>query len=117
MIRTKIDTIQNELKIIQPDLADKEHNQALIQRKVELSQGTYGAFLNKYEEIRIAESTEIGNSTINIISQAAIPEGPTGSNKMLNLAIAGVLGIMIGVFIAFFREYWKTSGKKLVSNH
>ncbi|HYE09809.1 MAG TPA: GNVR domain-containing protein, partial [Patescibacteria group bacterium] len=112
-IRTMIDTTQNELEGIQMELADKEYNQALIQRKVELSQGTYNTFLNKYEEIRIAESTEIGDSTINIISQAAIPEVPTGPRKALNLAIGGTLGIMIGVFIAFFKEYWKTSGKQV----
>jgi uncharacterized protein involved in exopolysaccharide biosynthesis len=111
MIRTKIETIQKELELIQLDLADKEYNQALIQRKVELSQGTYDTFLNKYEEIRIAESTEIGDSTINIISQAAIPETPTGPRRMLNLAIAGVLGMMAGVFISFFKAYWQTSGK------
>jgi uncharacterized protein involved in exopolysaccharide biosynthesis len=112
-IRTKIDTTQKELEAIQLELADKEHNQALIQRKVDLSQGTYDTFLNKYEEIRIAESTEMGDSTINIISQAAIPEEPTGPRRMLNLAIAGVLGVMIGVFIALFREYWKNSGKQI----
>jgi uncharacterized protein involved in exopolysaccharide biosynthesis len=110
MIRTKINSTQIELENMQLELADKEHNQALLQKKVELSQGTYDTFLNKYEEIRIAESTEIGNSTINIISQAAIPELPAGPRKMLNLAIAGVIGMMMGVFIAFFKEYWKTSG-------
>jgi uncharacterized protein involved in exopolysaccharide biosynthesis len=112
-IRMMIDTTQKEIEDIQMELADKEHNQALIQRKVDLSQGTYNTFLNKYEEIRIAESTEIGDSTINIISQAAIPEEPTGPRRILNLAIAGVLGVMMGVFIAFFKEYWKTSGKQL----
>ncbi|MDF2802091.1 MAG: hypothetical protein K0S61_1994 [Anaerocolumna sp.] len=105
-IRTKIDVTQKELEAIQLELVDKEHNQALIQRKVDLSQSTYNTFLNKYEEIRIAESTEIGDSTINIISQAAIPEEPTGLGKVFNLAIAGALGIMIGVFVAFFKEYW-----------
>jgi uncharacterized protein involved in exopolysaccharide biosynthesis len=113
MIRIKIDTTQKELETIQLELADKEHNQALIQRKVDLSQGTYNTFLNKYEEIRIAESTEVGDSTINIISQAAIPEEPTGPRRILNLAIAGVLGIMIGVFSAFFKQYWQTSGKQI----
>jgi polysaccharide biosynthesis transport protein len=113
MIRTKINTTQIELENMQKELADKEHNQALLQRKVALSQGTYDTFLNKYEEIRIAKSTEIGESTINIISQAAIPEAPTGPRRMLNLAIAGALGIIVGVFVAFFKEYWQTSGRQL----
>jgi capsular polysaccharide biosynthesis protein len=32
---------------------------------------------------------------------------------MFNLAIAGVLGMIIGMFIAFFKEYWQTSGKQV----
>jgi capsular polysaccharide biosynthesis protein len=113
MIRIKIDTTQKELENIQSELADKEHNQELIQRNVDLSQGTYDAFLNKYEATRITESTEVGDSTINIISQAIIPDQPIGPKKMFNLAIAGVLGLMIGVLSAFFKEYWQTSGKQL----
>jgi uncharacterized protein involved in exopolysaccharide biosynthesis len=117
MIRTKIKTIQTELENMQQELVDKEHNQELIQRKVELSQGTYDTFLNKYEEIRIAESTEIGESTINIVSLAFIPEKPTGSSKMLNIAIAGTIGMIIGVFLAFFRNYWKTSGQQKMNSN
>lgn len=112
-IRTKIDATQKELETIQLELADKEHNQTLAKNNVDRVQKTYDSFLNKYEEIRIAESTEVGNSTINIISQAAMPEEPIGSGKVLNLAIAGVLGIMLGAFIAFFKEYWQVSGKQL----
>lgn len=112
MIRTKIDTTQKELESIQSELADKEHNQELIKRNVDLSQGTYDAFLNKYEESRITESTEVGDSTINIISQAVVPDKPIGPRKMLNLAASGVIGIMLGVFVAFFKHYWKTTGKQ-----
>jgi capsular polysaccharide biosynthesis protein len=113
MIRTKINTTQKELESLQLELADKEHSQQMIQRNVDVSQGTYDAFINKYEEIRITESTEVGDSTINIISQAVVPEKPTGPRKMFNLAIAGVLGMIIGMFIAFFKEYWQTSGKQV----
>ncbi|MGF7057739.1 GumC family protein [Brassicibacter mesophilus] len=109
MIRSKIDLTQKELETIQSDLVEKEHQLALVQRKVDLATETYNAFLNKYEETRIAESTEIGDSTINLVSQAPIPEVPVGPRKMLNLAIAGVLGAMVGVFIAFFRAYWQKS--------
>jgi uncharacterized protein involved in exopolysaccharide biosynthesis len=112
MIKTKINTTQIELENMQIELADKEHNLALLQRKVGLSQGTYDTFLNKYEEIRIAESTEIGDSTINIVSQAAIPEEPTGPSKLLILAIAGILGILVSAIVVYFKAYWKTSGNR-----
>lgn len=109
MIRSKIDLTQKELETIQSDLAEKEYQLDLVQRKVDLSRDTYDAFLKKYEETTVAESTEVGDSTINLVSQAPIPEVPVGPRKMLNLAIAGVLGVMVGVFIAFFRAYWQKS--------
>ncbi|MSU00251.1 Wzz/FepE/Etk N-terminal domain-containing protein [Tissierella pigra] len=30
-------------------------------------------------------------------------------NMKLNVAIAGVLGLMLGIFVVFFREYWKNT--------
>lgn len=51
----------------------------------------------------------MGESTINIISQSPVPMKPVAPRKMLNVAIAGVLGLMVGVFIVFFKDYWEKS--------
>lgn len=109
LMKSKIDQTQKEIEKIQSELAEKRHELNLVQRNVDIAQGTYDAFLKKYEEIRVAETTEMGESTINIVSPALVPIRPVGPRKMLNVAIAGVLGIMLGVFIAFFKEYWKNS--------
>lgn len=109
LMKSKIDQTQKEIEKIQSELAEKRHELNLVQRNVDIAQGTYDAFLKKYEEIRVAETTEMGESTINIVSPALVPIRPVGPRKMLNIAIAGVLGIMLGVFIAFFKEYWKNS--------
>jgi len=110
LIKSKINSNQKELESIQQELAGKNHEKALIDRKLNIAQNTYNAFQQKYEETRIAESTEVGDSSINIVSQAVIPEVPVGPRKMLNLAIAGVLGVMLGTFIVFFKSYWAASG-------
>lgn len=109
LMKSKIDQTQKEIEKIQSELAEKKHELNLVQRNVDIAQGTYDAFLKKYEEIRVAETTEMGESTINIVSPALVPIKPVGPRKMLNVAVAGVLGIMLGVFIAFFKEYWKNS--------
>ncbi len=44
-----------------------------------------------------------------VASPAIIPEKPVAPRKALNLAIGGVLGLMMGVFAAFFVNYWKNS--------
>ena len=82
-------------------------------QKVNFAQSTYEAFLKKYEEIRILKSSDIGDASIIIVSPAVEPIKPIAPNKKLNVAIAGVLGLMLGVFTAFFTEYWKESGKPM----
>jgi len=108
-----IETTRNELETLQAELADKQHQDNIIKQKVEFAQSTYEAFLNKYEETRILKSSDIGEASIIIASPALEPLIPVGPKKMMNMAIAAVLGLMIGVFIVFFAEYWKTSESEI----
>jgi capsular polysaccharide biosynthesis protein len=110
-IKTKIDDYKINLENTQHDLAEKNYEKTLVERSISISQNTYNAFLQKYEESLIAESTKVGESSIDIVSLAMVPNKPVGPRKMLNLAIGAVLGLMIGVFAAFFRAYWKASAK------
>ncbi len=54
--------------------------------------------IQKAEEI-----IEVKN--VKVIDVAELPEYPIKPNKKLNVAIAGVLGIMLGVFLIFAIEY------------
>ncbi|SHJ72541.1 Uncharacterized protein involved in exopolysaccharide biosynthesis [Dethiosulfatibacter aminovorans DSM 17477] len=107
----KISDYQMELENIQQELAGKNYEKTLIDNKISIAQETYDAFLKKYEESLIAESTKIGESSIYIVSYAIVPEYPIGPRKLLNTAIGGILGLMLGVCIAFFRAYWKATSK------
>jgi len=42
-----------------------------------------------------------------IINYAHLPTAPIKPNKKLNILIAGVLGLFVGVFVAFFMEFWQ----------
>ena len=44
-------------------------------------------------------------NSVEVIDKAIAPENPIKPNKVMNIAIAAVLGIMIGLFIAFVLEY------------
>lgn len=111
-LQKEINTLQKELEVLQGDLAVRQHEDMIIQEKVKFAQDTYNAFLEKYEETRIASSSAIGDSTIIIVSSAVEPTRPIAPNKTLNVAIAGILGLMLGVFVAFFIEYWKATDPK-----
>ncbi|WP_242945058.1 GumC family protein [Caminicella sporogenes] len=115
-LKSEIEKVQKELETLQGELAEKKHKENLILRKVNIAQSTYDAFTKKLEEARIAQSSTIADSSIIIVSPAVDPIKPISPKKALNLAIAGVLGIMLGIFIAFFREYWKNSAVEKVSS-
>ncbi len=42
-----------------------------------------------------------------IINYAQLPTAPIKSNIKLNILIAGVLGLFVGIFAAFFLEFWQ----------
>jgi uncharacterized protein involved in exopolysaccharide biosynthesis len=47
------------------------------------------------------------------ISPAIEPENPVSPNKKLNLALALVGGLFVGVIAVFVRRYWQISGQRL----
>jgi len=109
MLKTQIEAIQQEVEDLQIKLAERQHEGRLIDQKVQIAQNTYDAFTRKHEELRVTESSQVGESNMIIVSRAYPTKNPVAPRKALNVAIAGVLGIMIGVFAAFFIEYWQTS--------
>ncbi|NLW24782.1 MAG: hypothetical protein GXY91_06020 [Clostridia bacterium] len=111
-LNAAIAKIQKELEQIQVELANKQHQDDILSRQVSTAQKTYNALIDKYEESRLTESSKIGESAVVISSRAIPPVEPVSPNKILNLAIAGVLGIMLGVFIAFFKEYWQSTANQ-----
>ncbi len=44
-------------------------------------------------------------NTVEVIDEAINQEEPIKPNKLMNVAIAGVLGAMIGLFVVFLKEY------------
>jgi len=84
-------------------LPDKELYLARLERAIKVSESTYIILLEKYQEARINEAMELGD--IRVIDEARIPKDPIKPNKTLNLAIGGILGIMLGVMLVFFMEY------------
>jgi len=44
-----------------------------------------------------------------VIKSPTVSEKPVKPNKKLNIAIAGILGLFVGVFLAFSQEWWEKS--------
>lgn len=79
----------------------------------DVAQETHLTLARKVEETRIA--AEDTTNEVRLVSQAAVPEEPVGPRKMLNTAVAGALGLMVGVFGAFALEWWRESEENEVT--
>lgn len=64
----------------------------------DIANETAKVFMDSVKEIMLIENVQV-------IDQAQVPPEPVSPRPMLNMAIAGVLGLMIGVFIAFLLEF------------
>jgi uncharacterized protein involved in exopolysaccharide biosynthesis len=108
-LKQQINKNAEELKALQSELAEKQHQERLLKQNITLAQQTYDSFLKKYEEIRIAQSSQVGDASIIIVAPAMKPILPVAPHKTLNIVIAGVLGMMTSVFVVLFKEYWENA--------
>ena len=107
---------QAEIDSTQAELAGKQQVYDGLQHQYSLIKETYDAYQQKYKEAMIKQSAQIGDSSIIVVSRAVAPEAPVGPNKTANVAIGGVIGLMIGILIVLLREYWIRSGEGLMAS-
>ena len=94
-----------EVEALQSELADRQRELDQLLRDREVAQSTYLTLSNKLQEVRI-EAQDEKRDTAQLLSRAAVPDKPVSPRRMVNTAVAGVLGLMVGVFGVFFLEYW-----------
>ena len=94
-----------KLEVLRKELAKEKLTQSRQDREYNTAKGVYDVLSQKSEEVKIAVATESG--LVKIASLAYEPRGSINPNKKLNISIAGVLGLFVGIFVAFFLEFWQ----------
>ncbi|MGG0670218.1 Wzz/FepE/Etk N-terminal domain-containing protein [Lederbergia citrisecunda] len=86
------------------------HNELLqIQAQIDSKSAEYRSVLDKYQSVKTGLDSFRPDPFIRQIVEPNLSELPSSPNKMLNIAIALIIGLMISIGIVFFREYWKNS--------
>ena len=62
-------------------------------------------------EIELLKSSLNDIKPTKIVKVPTVSEEPVKPRTLLNIVIAGVLGLFMGTFLAFFREFWEKSNK------
>ena len=81
----------------------KELKYRILERNVETYRKLYDTLLAKVKESNIVDTIDVSN--IRIAEEASLPNIPVKPNKKRNMMMGVIFGLLIGVGLAFFREY------------
>ncbi|MFA6142003.1 MAG: Wzz/FepE/Etk N-terminal domain-containing protein [Candidatus Omnitrophota bacterium] len=118
-LKPRIEYLNKSIEAITGESADLEND--IIQEKFELTQLTreidiykkaYSIFSNKIEETRFLKTNQF--ERMRIVSPAITPNDPTGPGVIRMAAAAGILSLMLGVFLACLMESWSKMNKERV---
>jgi succinoglycan biosynthesis transport protein ExoP len=98
-----IDEMQEKLQSLQADLEKEKATKQELTCARDLAWETYTTLARKEAELGIA--TRTGGTEVRFATPAVPPTAPAGPKKKRNIAIAGAMGLMVGVFGAFALNY------------
>ena len=104
-LEKNINDFNISLKGLREELTEKKLILSQLDREYSAKEKLYNIFYKQAEEIRLTETAEA--DLLKIVSLAYEPRALIKPNKKLNIAIAGVLGLFVGIFVAFFLEFWQ----------
>lgn len=103
-VRGYMADMERQLNDLQVELTNKKEETETVQRKVDEYQKTYNLLSEKITQTQITKSANLGETSLQVVSPSTLKDSPVKPNKRLNIAIAGVLGILMSVILAFLLE-------------
>ncbi|MBH10782.1 MAG: hypothetical protein CMG74_10615 [Candidatus Marinimicrobia bacterium] len=95
---------QQNLQLSSPAL---QLTQDRLTRNVEVQKGVY---LTLKQQLELAKIEEVQKTKIvQILDEPELPLGPYNKNLSLTVILAGVFGLVIGIFLGFIRAYFNSS--------
>jgi len=84
-------------------LNQKAIDYTVLKREAETSREMFDLLVKRFKEASLTEDIRTGN--IRIIDPAQIPKGPVKPKKLQNILLAIIVGLSLGIGLAFFLEY------------
>jgi uncharacterized protein involved in exopolysaccharide biosynthesis len=74
-----------------------------LMRELKIQETMFNLLTAQYEQAKISEARDTPN--VQVLDRAVPAERKSKPKTVINMAIAGVLGLFAGIFLAFFLEY------------
>ncbi|MBM9514825.1 GumC family protein [Desulfogranum marinum] len=92
------------------DLNEKFIQYGILKREVDANRALFDTLNLRIKEQGVTEYTQQVN--VWVTEQAGLPEFPVSPKKMRNMILGVILGLLGGVGLAFFLEYFATAAKE-----
>lgn len=83
-------------------LPNVEQDTLRLMRDVQVNNDLYVGLLNNMQQLKLVKAGKVGN--VRLLDKAPIPEEAVKPRKGLAIALAAVLGVLLGVLVAFVRN-------------
>lgn len=107
-------SIEQQINQLQKDLATKQAAEQQLRSRIEQIETVHATLSRQYEQARLIQSVPL--SYFQQIGEPIPPENPVKPRTLLNVAIAAVLGVFVGVGLALFLEYFDDYKKQQTGN-
>lgn len=83
-------------------LPNLEQDSLRLMRDVQVNNDLYVGLLNNMQQLKLVRAGKVGN--VRLVDGSPVPEEPVKPKKALIIVLAGLLGIVLGVVVAFVRN-------------
>jgi capsular exopolysaccharide synthesis family protein len=97
-LASQVDTLKSAVL----DLRGRSIRYTILQREVDTNRALYDGLLQRYKEVGVAGGVAANN--ISIVDRAEAPLRPSEPRPLLNMALAALVGVAVGVGLAYLRE-------------
>lgn len=101
----KVKQLEEQIRVMEAELIKNQIEEKTLQDEIQRRENVIQVLNTKIAEVKMTEAMDLAGNTILTVSPAVPPDSPVKPNKVLNMAIAGVLGLMLSIFGVFLAEY------------
>ena len=85
------------------EIAEKTVQYNILKRKADSTKQLYEGLLERMKQARVTQGMSASN--VNVVDWSELPTSPVKPRVLLDLAVGLILGLGLGVALAFFQEY------------
>ena len=105
-----VEELRQDILILQRELEQQRAIENELSNSRDIAWQQYITLANKVAEVEVSYLAQ--DVVVMVAVRAIVPETPVPAHKTTNIAIALVLGLIVGIFGAFGVEYFKNAGVK-----